>query len=98
MHGRFSIIGGTCPGCPPKVYAYAYRGTRSTGDLNKDGFLMTYLMRWSMRQKAVERFGSGKESNTDWMYFCFASGSERPLWMKATHNKITSIMHKNLFV
>jgi len=22
MHGRFSIIGGMCPGCPPKVYAY----------------------------------------------------------------------------
>src|SRR6218665_3495456 len=24
MHGRFSINRGTCPGCPPKVYAYAY--------------------------------------------------------------------------
>ena len=24
MHGRFWIIGGTCPGCTPKVYAYDY--------------------------------------------------------------------------
>src|SRR6218665_1171774 len=24
MHGRFSITGGARPGCPPKVYAYAY--------------------------------------------------------------------------
>jgi len=22
MHGRFSIIGGTCPGCPLSLYAH----------------------------------------------------------------------------
>jgi len=24
MHGRFAIIGGRVPGCPPKIYAYVH--------------------------------------------------------------------------